>query len=191
MSTHFPDDVTETLRCAGWEPEQHDAQQAHTWSEQLSAYRGADGHRHTVHPAAVQVWARFGGLSVRVGGPGEEQARTGFRIDPLIGLHLPRTFVDFGRALGTDVCPLGEESTGNALLAIDAWARVHSLDHTGEWLLGVDIAEAISTLLLGRIPRRLTPRQSALSVDAPADVVETRDPGDPENPRAPEGSEGS
>ncbi|NEB67716.1 SUKH-3 domain containing protein, partial [Streptomyces fulvissimus] len=64
-----------------------------------------------------------------------------FRIDPLAGLHMARTLGDLGRALESELCPLGEETTGDdtapqALLAIDTEGRVYAIDHTGDWYLG-------------------------------------------------------
>ncbi|OIV38862.1 SUKH-3 domain containing protein [Mangrovactinospora gilvigrisea] len=154
-STEIPGEVEQLLRATGWLPGQWNMKQAEAWADRLTAHSGEDGHRHSIFPAAVEAWAEWGGLALRLDGPGVEVARTGFRIDPLAGLHLPRTFTDFGRSLGSRVAPLGEEEGGQAVLAIDESGRVHSLDHTGEWLLGETTAEAVTTLVLGRRPLRL------------------------------------
>jgi hypothetical protein len=69
---------------------------------------------------------------------------------------MARTLGDLGRALTTEVCPLGEESDSHALLAIDTAGRVYALDHTGDWYLGPDIDQALTTLLTGIEPVRLT-----------------------------------
>lgn len=111
--------------------------------------------QHTVFPAAIEAWAEFGGLSFDLTGAGRELARTPFLLDPLCGLHQPRTLADLGRALDSRVAPLGEELYGQALLVIDEAGRVFSLDHTGEWFLGTDIDQAVSTLVLGTRPERL------------------------------------
>ncbi|MBT2882547.1 SUKH-3 domain-containing protein, partial [Streptomyces sp. McG6] len=84
-----------------------------------------------------------------------------FRIDPLAGLHMARTLADLGRALETELCPLGEETTADttapqSLLAIDTEGRVYAIDHTGDWYLGPDIDAALTTLLSGAPPIRLT-----------------------------------
>lgn len=110
---------------------------------------------HTVFPAALEAWAEFGGLAFDLSGPGRQLARTPFLVDPLCGLHQPRTLADLGRALDTRLAPLGEESYGQALLAIDEEGRVYSLDHTGEWFLGQDIDQAITALVIGAAPERL------------------------------------
>ncbi|MCQ9186988.1 SUKH-3 domain-containing protein, partial [Streptomyces sp. IBSBF 2953] len=77
-------------------------------------------------------------------------------LDPLHGLHLARTLADLGRALDTEVAPLGTETDTHSLLAIDAEGRVYALDHTGDWYLGPDIDQALGTLTTGIEPTRLT-----------------------------------
>ncbi len=128
----------------------------------MVAHGSPEDVQHAVFPAAVEAWAEFGGLSFDLSGAGREVARTPFLIDPLCGLHQPRTLADLGRALDCRVAPLGEELYGQALLAIDEAGRVFSLDHTGEWFLGVDIDHAVSTLVLGTRPERLRTVADAL-----------------------------
>ncbi|WP_069816164.1 SUKH-3 domain-containing protein [Streptomyces sp. TP-A0874] len=161
---HFPDTVREALHRAGWHPGRRDIRQAEIWADTLHGYVSPAGHRHTILPAAVEAWAAFGGLRVAAPGPGREIAPTELLIDPLCGLHLARTFADLGRALGTDICPLGEEAPGpdgpgggRAALAMDSDGRVYSLDHTGDWYLGRDVEEALTRLLTGCCPVRLSP----------------------------------
>ncbi len=103
----------------------------------------------------MEAWAEFGGLAFEPAGAGRDLALTPFLLDPLCGLHQPRTLADLGRALDTRLAPLGEEMYGRALLAIDEAGRVYSLDHTGEWYLGDSVDEAVTTLLLGTTPDRL------------------------------------
>lgn len=80
---------------------------------------------------------------------GRQIAPASVRIDPLSGLHLARTLGDLGRALETEVSPLGEEDDGRAVLAIDTEGRVYSIDHTGDWYLGASIDEALAMLVGG------------------------------------------
>ncbi|MFF4222724.1 SUKH-3 domain-containing protein [Streptomyces sp. L500] len=152
----FPVAVDAALRESGWQPGRWDIKAAENWADALRAHVSPAGHRHTVFPAAVEAWAEFGGLHITGTGPGRHIAPTPFHIDPLHGLHLARTVADLGRALGTEVCPLGQELDGQALLAIDAHGRVYSLDHTGDWYLGSDIDHAIRTLVTGVRPSRLS-----------------------------------
>ncbi|MFE9256273.1 SUKH-3 domain-containing protein [Streptomyces sp. NPDC006879] len=154
-ATRFPVGVDASLRAAGWQPGRWDIKQAEYWADALRDHTTPAGHQHAVFPAAVEAWAEFGGLHVTSRGPGRQIAPTALRFDPLSGLHLARTFTDLGRALDTTISPLGQEGEGSAHLAIDAQGRVYSIDHTGDWYLGADIDEALTTLLTGLQPTRL------------------------------------
>ncbi|MCT9091922.1 SUKH-3 domain-containing protein [Streptomyces sp. ASQP_92] len=155
-TTRFPVPVDAALRTAGWQPGRWDIRQAEAWADVLRAHTSPAGHRHTVFPAAVEAWAEFGGLHLTAPGPGRRNAPATLRFDPLAGLHLARTLADLGRALDTDIAPLGEEGDQQAVLAIDTGGRVYSLDHTGDWYLGPDIDHALTTLITGTQPIRLT-----------------------------------
>ncbi|WP_030193877.1 SUKH-3 domain-containing protein [Streptomyces sp. NRRL S-87] len=155
-ATRFPVTVDSALRAAGWAPGRWDIKQAEYWADALRDHATPAGHRHTVFPAAVEAWAEFGGLRVSTPAPGRQIAPAALTLDPLTGLHLARTFADLGRALGTTVAPLGIEGDGHAHLALDAEGRVYSIDHTGDWYLGAGIDEALTTLLTGLQPARLT-----------------------------------
>ncbi|MGY0058968.1 SUKH-3 domain-containing protein [Streptomyces sp. LZ34] len=154
-TTRFSVPVDAALREAGWQPGRRDVHQAEYWADALRAHISPAGHLHAVFPAAVEAWAEFGGLHVIPPGAGRHIAPTPFHLDPLHGLHLARTLGDLGRALDTEVCPLGEESGGQALLTIDTEGRVYSLDHTGDWYLGTDIDAALTALVMGVQPQRL------------------------------------
>ncbi|MDG9705318.1 SUKH-3 domain-containing protein [Streptomyces sp. DH37] len=155
-TTRFPVPVDAALRAAGWRPGRRDIAQAEIWADTLRAHRSPAGHRHAVFPAAVEAWAEFGGLHIAGAEPGRHIAPTAVRMDPLYGLHWPRTLADLGRALDTVIAPLGEEDNGNALLAIDEQGRVYSIDHTGDWYLGPTVDAALTTLVTGTSPKRLT-----------------------------------
>ncbi|GAA1975064.1 SUKH-3 domain-containing protein [Kitasatospora viridis] len=150
------------LKQAGWHPGRWEIRRAEEWADELLAHPAPETARHSVFPAAVEAWAEFGGLSFDLSGAGREVARTPFLLDPRCGLHQPRTLADLGRALDSRVAPLGEERYGQALLAIDEAGRVYSLDHTGEWFLGHDLDQAVSTLVLGTRPERLRTVADAL-----------------------------
>ncbi|MER7553189.1 MULTISPECIES: SUKH-3 domain-containing protein [Streptomyces] len=155
-STRFPVAVDAALREAGWQPGRWDIRQAEEWADALRSHASPAGHRHAVFPAAVEAWAEFGGLRITASAPGRHIAPAPVRIDPLSGLHLARTLGDLGRALETEVSPLGAEGEEQAVLAIDTEGRVYSIDHTGDWFLGQDIDEALATLVTGTQPSRLT-----------------------------------
>ncbi|MEU0441278.1 MULTISPECIES: SUKH-3 domain-containing protein [unclassified Streptomyces] len=156
-TTRFPVPVDAALRKAGWQPGRWDIKQAETWADTLRDHTTPAGHRHTVFPAAVEAWAEFGGLHITPTGPGRQIAPTTLHLDPLRGLHMARTLNDLGRALDTDISPLGTETDTEALLAIDTEGRIYALDHTGDWYLGPDIDHALTTLVTGLEPTRLTP----------------------------------
>ncbi|MFE1439427.1 SUKH-3 domain-containing protein [Streptomyces sp. NPDC058739] len=155
-TTRFPVPVDAALRTAGWHPGRWDIKQAETWADTLRDHTSPAGHRHAVFPAAVEAWAEFGGLHLTPTGPGRQIAPTALHVDPLHGLHLARTLGDLGRALDTDVSPLGAEPGTDTLIAIDTQGRVYALDHTGDWYLGPDIDQALNTLVTGIQPTRLT-----------------------------------
>ncbi|MEU2086292.1 SUKH-3 domain-containing protein [Streptomyces albus] len=188
MTTRFPVAVDDPLRNAGWQPGRWDIRQAEQWADTLRGHLSPGGHRHAVFPAAVEVWAEFGGLHIVPTGPGRHIAPSAVHIDPLSGLHAARTFNDLGRALGTQVCPIGTEGeyTGpgetadgddgghySALLAIDAQRRVYSLDATGDWYLGIDFDSALSALLMGHLPAKLS--AGAPPAPRPADDLTSTD----------------
>lgn len=155
-TTRFPVAVDAALRDAGWQPGRWDIRQAEEWADALRSHASPAGHQHAVFPAAVEAWAEFGGLRITATAPGRQIATATVHIDPLGGLHLARTLGDLGRALDTEVAPLGEEGDGQAVLAIDSEGRVYSIDHTGDWYLGSDIDRALETLMTGVQPARLT-----------------------------------
>ncbi|MFF2215261.1 SUKH-3 domain-containing protein [Streptomyces antibioticus] len=155
-TTRFPVPIDAALRTAGWQPGRWDIKQAEIWADTLRDHTSPAGHRHAVFPAAVEAWAEFGGLTITPGAGGRRIAPATLHLDPLHGLHMARTLADLGRALDTDVAPLGTETDTGAVLAIDDEGRVYALDHTGDWYLGPDIDHALSALLTGTEPVRLT-----------------------------------
>ncbi|MFD5777966.1 SUKH-3 domain-containing protein [Streptomyces sp. PDY-4] len=155
-TTRFAVPVDAALRTAGWQPGHWDIKQAEIWADTLRDHTSPAGHRHAVFPAAVEAWAEFGGLRISPGGPGRQIAPATLHLDPLHGLHMARTLGDLGRALDTEVSPLGAETDTQALLAIDTQGRVYALDHTGDWYLGPHIDHALTSLISGTQPTRLT-----------------------------------
>ncbi|MGW1544968.1 SUKH-3 domain-containing protein [Streptomyces sp. NPDC002309] len=155
-TTRFAVPVDAALRDAGWQPGRWDIKQAEIWADTLREHTSPAGHRHAVFPAAVEAWAEFGALRITPTGPGRRLSPAHLHLDPLHGLHLARTLGDLGRALDTEVSPLGAEPDTQALLAIDTEGRVYALDHTGDWYLGPDIDTALTGLVSGTEPLRLT-----------------------------------
>ncbi|TDC66219.1 SUKH-3 domain containing protein [Streptomyces hainanensis] len=145
------------LTAAGWQPGRLHAAQAERWADALSGHRSPHGHPHQLFPAAFEAWAELGAVTLRPTGPGVELAAGTVVIDPLLGRHWARTLGELGRALGTELCPLGAEGGGTALLAVDRQGRLYCVDHTGDWYLGHDVLTGLSTLLTGTRPHRLVP----------------------------------
>ncbi|NJP71855.1 SUKH-3 domain-containing protein [Streptomyces sp. C1-2] len=155
-TTRFAVPVDAALRTAGWTPGRWDIKQAEIWADTLREHTTPGGHRHAVFPAAVEAWAEFGGLRLTAQEPGRQLTPPPLHLDPLHGLYFARTLGDLGRALDTQLSPLGEETDSRALLAIDAEGRTYALDHTGDWYLGATIDQGLTTLLTGMTPVRLT-----------------------------------
>ncbi|NLU69968.1 SUKH-3 domain-containing protein [Streptomyces sp. HNM0574] len=155
-STRFPVAVDDALNAAGWHPGRWDIRQAEHWADVLREHTTPAGHTHAVFPAAVEVWAEFGTLDIAPTGPGRHIAPVTLRVDPLPALHAARTLSDLGRTLGTGICPLGTERDSRALVCTDTRGRVYSIDHTGDWYLGPDFDTALSALITGNQPTRLT-----------------------------------
>ncbi|KND39276.1 SUKH-3 domain-containing protein [Streptomyces acidiscabies] len=155
-TTRFPVPVDAALRAAGWVPGRWDIKQAEFWADTLRDHVSPAGHRHAVFPAAVEAWAEFGSLRIIPTGSGRQIAPATFHVDPLHGLHQPRTLADLGRALATDLSPLGADPETQTLLAIDTAGGIYALDHTGDWYLAPTIDQALSTLISGTTPTRLT-----------------------------------
>src|SRR4051812_43328109 len=155
-TTRFPVPVDAVLRAAGWQPGRWDIKQAEIWADTLRDHTSPAGHRHAVFPAAVEVWAEFGGLHLTPTGTGRQIAPATLHLDPLHGLHMARTLGDLGRALDTDVCPVGPEPHPPPPAAVDPQGRVYAPDPPGDWSLGHHIAQALPAPVPGTRPARLT-----------------------------------
>ncbi|MEV6932781.1 SUKH-3 domain-containing protein [Dactylosporangium sp. NPDC051485] len=153
---NLPVEVDAALREAGWTPGRTDPARARMWALALASHASPSGHQHTVVPPAMTAFAEFGGLAVRADGAGEQIARCGFVLDPLRGLHAASTLADLGELIGARLTPIGAERDDAGLLAMDEHGRVFVLDHTADWYLGASIEEAITTLVLGRMPARVS-----------------------------------
>jgi SUKH-3 immunity protein of toxin-antitoxin system len=137
------------LSGAGWQPGSRDDERARRLHLALATHRSPDGFAHTVHPSAVEAWARYGALRVEQEGAGEDIALRSFSFDPLEAIHTAYGCAAFGERVGHAMTPLGSVRDGEAFLLIDDTGRVFSRDHTGDWFLGSDIDAAINTLAAG------------------------------------------
>jgi hypothetical protein len=155
----LPPVVADALRAAGYPHDAIDEDRAREWALLIAAYESPDGHRHALVPAALEVFARYGGLRLDPPAAGDGPLPpSGCHIDPRRELHSVRTLATFGAALGTELTPLGSELTPRdqtGILAIDTLGRVFVVDHTAEWYLGDTFEDALAGLLLGRQPARV------------------------------------
>jgi len=156
MSNRFPPAVEETLRAAGWRPDRRDDNQAREWALRVAGYVAPGGQRHVVVPPAIDAYAEFGGLLVTPTGDGEQVAPSIFHLDPMRVLHTTVTLGTLAKVLGSPLTPLGDEGDGTGIIAIDETARLFIVDHTGEWYLGENVDEALTALILGMQPSRLS-----------------------------------
>ncbi|GIJ24740.1 SUKH-3 domain-containing protein [Micromonospora lutea] len=155
MSERFPLPVAQTLAAAGWQPGRSDESRGREWGLRIAAHATPSGRQHIVTARAIEAYAEFGGLRVRPQEDGEQVAPSSFHLDPFLVRHSAETLAELAEAIGARLSPLGEEGDGTGILAIDEHGRVFVLDHTGDWFLGADLDEALTTLVLGRRPARV------------------------------------
>lgn len=140
----FGDEVAAVLRGAGWSAERR--------IDNPPGY----GVSHRIFPAASRALAEFAGLYVTQDGAGVALRRRMFALDPCMAAETVETLEAFAQVLGVSLFPLGVEGDGEAVLAIDERGRVFSLDHGGEWYLGADMGAALTTLITGTLPPRVS-----------------------------------
>jgi hypothetical protein len=158
MSDRFTPAVEAALRAAGWRPgRQLDDGTLAEMRRAVAQQAGLFGGRLHSSGHADRALAEFGGLVVDGDGPGVDLGPRPFALDPTMAAHSVETLVDAGRALGTDLYPLGVEGLDEAVLAIASHGEVLAIDPVGEWSLGRTVEEALETLVTGRRPRPATP----------------------------------
>jgi len=134
----------EVLRAAGWFPGRSIVPQVEKWSSSLDQPGGFE-----IFEAARGALAEFGGLCVRMSGPGQEVARASFNLDPMLAQGEEERFADHGAQFMTRLYPLGEASDGNSFLAIDSIGRIYLLLDSCV-LLAASTLEGLKFLILGR-----------------------------------------
>ncbi|MFI6262038.1 SUKH-3 domain-containing protein [Micromonospora sp. NPDC051006] len=149
----FPAEVGDALMDAGWEDSIFNSALATGAIGETCEIVGRQ-HQHEVFPAAVRAITTFPALASRRRGPGEQVWINRFTTNPLHGAHSADVLADFGAVLGVRLFPFGSEH-GDSIFAVDERGRVFALDQAGEWFLGADVDEALTTLLLGRAPARV------------------------------------
>ncbi|MET8308334.1 SUKH-3 domain-containing protein [Micromonospora sp. NPDC005173] len=150
----FPPEVANALVAAGWRPHLGDQLMAAAAVRDVTAVPG-QAHRHAVFPAVMETLTAFPSLVGARRGPGEQVWISRFDIRPHTIAHTADTLADFGAVLDARLFPIGTEQQ-DSILAVDERGRVFALDQAGEWFLGDTIDAALTTLLLGRAPARVS-----------------------------------
>jgi hypothetical protein len=144
VMSRFHDQTTETLHRAGWrEGRRVDVE---TW-------RAALAGECTMHAAAAEFLAEFGGLEVAVGGRLVDRPVLAFDLDPLLGEGDGERLAAWGEDLGRSLFPVGAFTVGHPfVLAVDETGEVY---HVGESIASYGVLPgALDTLVRG-VPRPL------------------------------------
>lgn len=107
--------------------------------------------RHKLSVVASRALDEFGGLVVKVSGPGFDMAKTGFTVDPRPVFSELDRLQEYASSFSPEIelFPLGETLDGHAILAIDQRGRVF-LVMDSVMLIGETVEEAIANLILGK-----------------------------------------
>ncbi|WP_329788042.1 SUKH-3 domain-containing protein [Lentzea sp. DG1S-22] len=96
----------------------------------------------TMHKAAENFLAEFGGLRFAHGGTGISSARESFEIDPSLCDGEEGRFVGWGKLIGVSLVPIGELDGGRCFLGMDESGIIYLvadwLGHIGSGLAGLD-----------------------------------------------------
>ena len=120
----------QALRAAGW----FEGRRADVSTSQ----RRLEPEGFVMHSAARAFLLEFGGLSVRVAGPGRDFGRLSFNLDPVLCSGQKGWFDSLSGSTAGQLFPVGEEADGNASIAIDAEGTVYLLFNTEIMRIGPD-----------------------------------------------------
>lgn len=154
-SLEWSDETESRLIAAGWMPGRRETQRVAEWRRMLEK---PTGFRLSI--AAEKALEEFGGLRVDCQGPGLECARGGFDLNPELASGEEDRFAELEEHAGGSLFPLGEAFDGQAFLAMDSIGRVYLVGDTIQ-LMGADMREALDSILVGRLPRDLSRKQSS------------------------------
>lgn len=141
--TGFTAETEETLRAAGWYPGRRVS--VDVWRERLEA-----SGEVRMHDAAERFLAEFGGLSMRISGPGITCARTPFTFDAEFLVGEEGRFAEWGQEIGHDLFPIGELDEGRFFLGIDENSEIYLVE---TWVAAFGTAQdALEKLVLGVAP---------------------------------------
>ena len=104
-----------------------------------------------MHDAAESFLQEFGGLTVRISGPGITCAREPFELDPALVQGEEDRFLEWGEEIGHRLFPLGELDHGRFFLGIDEAAEIYLVE---TWVASFGaMPQALEGLILGMAPR--------------------------------------
>ncbi|NBH11812.1 SUKH-3 domain-containing protein [Amycolatopsis sp. SID8362] len=146
LMARFSQQTEHDLRAAGWEPGRRVDTTA--WRNQLEA----TGEVH-MHAAAEGFLGEFGGLKVKISGPGVSSAREPFEFNPG-DLHGEEgRFAGWGARLGKSLFPIGELDGGRFFLGISELGEILLVE---TWVATFGIGDAaLENLILGVKPDEL------------------------------------
>lgn len=154
VADRFPAEVAYALVEAGWRPGFGDQLLADHSIADVIAVPGQQ-FRHEPFPAARAALTAFPGLVSGRRGPGEQVWIRRFEINPSLVTHTADSLGDLAGLIGSRLFPIGSEG-GDTILAVDEQGRIFALDQGGEWFIGPDLDTALTNLLLGRAPARIS-----------------------------------
>lgn len=145
MKAQFSPDVAGVLREFGWHPER--IVDSTPWTHPFE-------ERGLPAPQEVKDFlAQFGGLNVKVSGPGVNCAREPFELDPLLCLGEEDRFSEWGEELGVSLFPIGELDDGRFFLGMDEQGVMYLV---ADWIASFGLwPEAIDALIRGVAPEEI------------------------------------
>ncbi|MFJ5724177.1 SUKH-3 domain-containing protein [Streptomyces sp. NPDC093149] len=145
-SEQLTPEVRDWLITNGWSPGRDIGERA----DELIRVRVQDARRQgftlTPAPAAVHVIHTFGLLHL----PHPTTQHISWIMEPTLGYEGDaRVIQELAFGLGTELFPIGYESSEYGILLIDERERFFHLHHTGGYYLGENAADAFSRFLIG------------------------------------------
>ncbi|MDI3386209.1 SUKH-3 domain-containing protein [Streptomyces sp. B-S-A8] len=146
MKAQFSPDVADVLSAFGWSPER--SVDPTPWTSPFEE-NGIPAHQEVTN-----FLTQFGGLNIKVSGPGINCAREPFELDPLLCLGEEDRFSEWGEELGVQLFPIGELDEGRFFLGMDERGAVYLvadwIARFGPW------PEAIDALVRGVAPEEIS-----------------------------------
>ena len=141
----FSAETVAALTDAGWRPRR---------SVDVDAWRTHfEAAGCVMSPAAEEFLSRFGGLDVRISGPGRERAREPFDLEPMLCDGEEDRFVELSRSMERDLFPIGVFGGLRYFLGIDEHAEIYLIE-TEVRSFG-RMPEAMDAIVQGRMPVRV------------------------------------